>query len=247
MKVLKKITSAFLATTLILSSVSSSIFAGGKDGVEILPDGTKLTWIPTEKIEQKAEEYTKELEEIKKKEISSSARFLIGFAATAAGVASIVGLQCAKNKTSNPVLSYLCLGVQVLSAAGILASYIGPKVHNHNVFHEIKGNYESIKYSPSCCLLDYMLNGIKHRDLCETNGGAKEKSERLNGIIDYYKLINGDYKKAYKNGIVVVERPKGFKTLCNDIYGSGIYSQERWERNSNYYYNVLLKEEGVKQ
>lgn len=33
MKVLKKITSAFLATTLILSSVSSSIFAGG-DGVE---------------------------------------------------------------------------------------------------------------------------------------------------------------------------------------------------------------------
>ena len=29
MKVLKKITSAFLATTLILSSVSSSIFAGG--------------------------------------------------------------------------------------------------------------------------------------------------------------------------------------------------------------------------
>ena len=245
MKKLKKALSLFLAVSLAI--FNQPIFAGGKDGVEILPDGTKLTWIPTEKIEQKAEEYTKELEEIKEKEISSSARFLIGFAATAAGVASIVGLQCAKNKTSNPVLSYLCLGVQVLSAAGILASYIGPKVHNHNVFHEIKGNYESIKYSPSCCLLDYMLNGIKHRDLCETNGGAKEKSERLNGIIDYYKLINGDYKKAYKNGIVVVERPKGFKTLCNDIYGSGIYSQERWERNSNYYYNVLLKEEGVKQ
>ena len=59
-----------------------------------------------------------------------------------------LGLQCAKNKTSNPVLSYLCLGAQVLSAAGILASYICPKVHNHNVFHEIKGNYESTRYSP---------------------------------------------------------------------------------------------------
>lgn len=33
MKVLKKLTSAFLATTLILSSASSSIFAGG-DGVD---------------------------------------------------------------------------------------------------------------------------------------------------------------------------------------------------------------------
>ena len=244
MKKFKKTLSLFLAVSLAI--FNQPIFAGGKDGVEILPDGTKLTWIPTEKIEQKAEEYTKELEEIKKKEISSSVRFLIGFAATAAGVASIVGLQCAKNKTNNPVLSYLCLGVQVLSAAGILASYIGPKVHNHNVCHEIKGNYESTKYSPSCCLLDYMFNGIKHKYSYDMNGGAKEKSERLNGIIDYYKLINGDYKEAYKNGIVVVERPKGFKTLCNDIYGSGIYSQERWERNSDYYYNVLLKE-GVKQ
>ena len=246
MKVLKKITSAFLATTLILSSVSNSIFAGGKDGVEILEDGTKLTWIPTEKIEQKAKEYAKELEEIKKKELSSSERFLIGFAATAAGVASIVGLQYAKNKTNNPVLSYLCLGVQVLSAAGILASYIVPKVHNHNVFHEIRGNYESERSSPSCCLFDYMLNGIKHRDLCETNGGAEEKSKRLNRIIGWDKSLNKDYRKVYENGIVVVERPKGFKTtLFHRAYGSGIYSQEEWKRRSAFYYE-LLEKEGVK-
>lgn len=239
----KKMLSLFLAVSLVF--FNQPVFAIGKDGVEILEDGTKLTWIPTDKIEQKAKEYTKELEEIKKKELSSSERFLIGFAATAAGVASIVGLQYAKNKTNNPVLSYLCLGVQVLSAAGILASYICPKVHNHNVFHEIRGNYESERLSPSCCLLDYMLNGIKHRYLCETNGGAEEKSERLNRIIGWDKSLNKDYRKVYKNGIVVVERPKGFKALNNDIYGSGIYSQEKWERNSAFYYG-LLEKEGVK-
>lgn len=239
----KKMLSLFLAVSLVF--FNQPVFAGGRDEVEILEDGTKLTWIPTDKIEQKAKEYTKELEEIKKKELSSSERFLIGFAATAAGVASIVGLQYAKNKTNNPVLSYLCLGVQVLSAAGILASYICPKIHNHNVFHEIRGNYESERLSPSCCLLDYMLNGIKHRDLCETNGGAEEKSKRLNRIIGWDKSLNKDYRKVYENGIVVVERPKGFKTLCTEDYGSGIYSQEVWERNSAFY-DELLEKEGVK-
>ena len=65
MKKIKKTISLFL--TLLLVFFNHPVFAGGKDGVEILKDGTKLTWIPTEKIEQKAEEYTKELEEIKKK------------------------------------------------------------------------------------------------------------------------------------------------------------------------------------
>ena len=225
----KKMLSLFLAVSLVF--FNQPVFAGGRDEVEILEDGTKLTWIPTDKIEQKAKEYTKELEEIKKKELSSSERFLIGFAATAAGVASIVGLQYAKNKTNNPVLSYLCLGVQVLSAAGILASYICPKVHNHNVFHEIRGNYESERSSPSCCLLDYMSNGLKHRYSYYMNGGAEEKSERLNEIIED-KSMGQDYRKVYENGIVIVERPKGFKTFCSEYHGSGIYSQEVWEENN---------------
>ena len=245
MKIFKKSTAAFLASTLILSSVSNSVFAGGKDGVEILKDGTKLTWIPTEKIEQKAKEYAKKTEELEKKEISSSESFFIGLVATVAGAVSIVELQKLKGKTDSSLLSYLCLGAQVLAAAGILASYICPKVYNHKVFHELEGNFENEREDciPSCCLLDYIF-GSKHSNTTLLNGGVEHVSNDLNSIIDYYAIIGGDYRENYKNGVVIVERPKGFKTLCDEDYGSNVYSQEEWEVNSNHYYNVLKK--GVK-
>ena len=67
-------------------------------------------------------------------------------------------------------------------------------------------------------------------------GGEIEKS-----------CIDGLYSsiEKFKNGIVIVERPKGFKTEEPRRYGSGVYSQAEWQQNSDYYYNVLLKK-GVK-
>lgn len=237
MKKFKKTLSLFLAVSLAI--FNQPIFAGGKDGVEILPDGTKLTWIPTEKIEQKAKEYHENAEKLEDQVISSTEGFIKSLPLTIAAGLSISGLIHLKHKVKNKAISCLCLGGAVLISGAVIASSVYPTVHNHEIYHKLYGRFEGEGDRPTCCLLDYIF-GSNHEFPTSMGkyGGEVEKS-----CIDVlYSSI-----EEFKNGIVIVERPKGFKTKEPTRFGSGIYSQEEWEKNSNYYYNVLLKEEGVKQ
>lgn len=237
MKKIKKTISLFL--TLLLVFFNQPVFAGGKDGVEILKDGTKLTWIPAEKIEQKTKEYYENSEKLESKVISQTEDFIKSLPFTIAAGLSTSGLIHLKCKTKNKAVSYLCLGGIVLISGTVVASSVYPIVHNHEIYHKLYGQFEEKGNTPTCCLIDYMF-GSNHKFLSSMGkyGGEIEKS-----CIDVlYSSI-----EEFKEGIVIVERPKGFKTEEPKRYGSGIYSQTEWERNSDYYYNVLLKQKkGVK-
>ena len=235
-KMFKKTLSLFLAVSLVI--FNQPVFAVGKDGVEILPDGTKLTWIPTEKIEQKAKEYHQNAEKLLDQVISPTEDFVKSLPLTIAEGLSISGLIHLKRKIKNKAISCLCLGGVVLISGEIVARSVYIAVHNHEIYHKVHGRFEGEGDRPTCCLLDYIF-GSNHEFLSPMSkyGGEAEKS-----------CIDGLYSsiEEFKNGIVIVERPKGFKTKEPTRYGSGVYSQAEWEKNSDYYYNVLLKEEGVK-
>lgn len=233
MNFFKKLLSITLGVLTFITG-STSVFAGGRDGIEYLPDGTKQIFISTEKIESIYKEYCEKEKDLEGKEYSIDGKKLLGvsLAAIFFSVVSSNYLGKKANATGNNAYLYLNIGTQVLIIVSAISAWIYPQINNHRLFHQKYGEFEEKKYSPKCCFVDYLF-GDDHKHSKLIKSGICNYRKRLEDIVNF-SIPNG----YYQDGIVIIERPRGFKTEIVDAYGSNIYSQNEWINRCN---NSFLK------
>ena len=204
---MKKFVSLILSFMLFLG-VCPKTLAAGINKVDVLSDGTVLTYISTERIQEFRQALLMRISKNRDRNFSTSGNLAMKAASATAGA-----LLCwAESYVEN---DYLRGGLIAATAIISLITFFYP---------------EYVRYD-----VDQVENHRMKTELNFTTSGSYDmysfdKREGLNGLLDCIDQCITDSDTYKDTGIIVVERPYGFdKRSC---YPSGVYKQNPYDINS---------------
>ena len=182
---MKKIISMFLSLSL-LAGTCSSAFAGGRNGKEILEDGTKLIYVSSDRVDEMRQYYEDRIRENRQRQIGTGKNLAIKVATAASGAL----LSYIELGIENP---YLRNGLIMSTLAASLIAFFYPDYVNYDV-DQVENH--RMKMHPDRISRNYDRYRYCQRD------GLRGASNCLNQCIDG---LDPD------EGIVIVERPDNFR------------------------------------
>ena len=203
----KKFFSLILSFVLFLG-ISPKAPATGINKVDVLSDGTVLTYVSTERIQEFRQGLVDRINKNRERKFSTGGNLAMKTASATAGALLCWTESHVKNK-------YIRGGLMAATAIVSLTTFFYP---------------EYVRYD-----IDQIENHRMKTELHYTTSGSYDiysydKREGLNGLLACVDQCIFDSDRYKDTGIIVVERPDNFdKRGC---YPSGVYKQNPYDINS---------------
>ena len=207
---------SFLASLIFVFSGLSTVVAGGVDKTEVLPDGTVLRYVSSDKIPELVREYDELAQKISESKLSSVQDISIRMFS---GILCTLGYVLSGDVFADPSV---ILGSKAISLLFGVAGFLYPDYYSYRANQK---------------LID------SHSDMDAKQYIRINEFSNIRGQLCAFCRDNNcdDGKQAYESGLVVVLRPSHKQKKREGRRGlhSGVYSQKSMNENAEDYENLL--------